>query len=265
MSCKFISTKNELITVCFFFSPASSLYLLDQRRPSWIIRMAAPQMSSRASSITAYDIPFGTQTPKNADIFQNTKENDTGDRFGSQQQKNVGTKHGRVIGGTYAVEYEERCSDDMKLGLLERIEGCNLPLTLTKFEYIDNKEYIVLMFADGDKENPYNWSSGRKRFISSLLCMMTLFIGLATTAYSSGINSMVQDLGTSTELGQMGLFCFNMACALAPVYLLLTLFAKQKLTVIALPCTILRTCRTTNRVCRGVRTLLCLFRRPCSR
>ncbi|KAE9363572.1 MFS general substrate transporter [Stipitochalara longipes BDJ] len=85
--------------------------------------------------------------------------------------------------------------------------------------YRNNQEFILLKFVGGDKENPFNWSVARKAFITLLLCLMTLFIGLATTAYSSGIDSMVEDFGVSTELGQLGLFCFNFACALAPLFL----------------------------------------------
>jgi len=52
-----------------------------------------------------------------------------------------------------------------------------------------------------------------------MLNLMTLFIGLATTSYSSGIDSMVTDLHASTEEGELGLFTFNFACALAPMVL----------------------------------------------
>lgn len=48
---------------------------------------------------------------------------------------------------------------------------------------------------------------------------MTLFIGLATTAYSSGINSMTEEFGVSSEIGQLGLFLFNFVCAIAPMVL----------------------------------------------
>jgi hypothetical protein len=41
----------------------------------------------------------------------------------------------------------------------------------------------------------------------------------STTAYSSEIDGMVEGFGVSTELGQLGLFCFNFACALAPLFL----------------------------------------------
>ncbi|KAJ5225033.1 hypothetical protein N7468_006258 [Penicillium chermesinum] len=95
----------------------------------------------------------------------------------------------------------------------------DLPLTVTTPTEYDGQTFLVLDFAPGDKENPFNWSGKYKAFISLLLCLMTLFIGLATTAYSSGISRMVSDLGVSTELGQLGLFCFNFTCALAPLFL----------------------------------------------
>ncbi|KAI1835803.1 hypothetical protein DTO006G1_2007 [Penicillium roqueforti] len=95
----------------------------------------------------------------------------------------------------------------------------DFPLTGTKAIVQGGKQYILIDYTFGDKENPFNWSPWKKALVSGLLCLMTLFIGLATTAYSSGITRMCADLGVSLELGQMGLFTFNMTCALAPLFL----------------------------------------------
>lgn len=81
------------------------------------------------------------------------------------------------------------------------------------------EEFFVLDFRVGDREDPFNWPARRKRFISGIMLMMTLFIGLGTTAYSSGTSRMIKDLHVSSELGQMGLFCFNQTCAVAPLFL----------------------------------------------
>ena len=78
-----------------------------------------------------------------------------------------------------------------------------MPLTLTETTHKDDQVYIIPRFFEGDKENPFNWNKGRKAFISLLLCLMALFIGLATTAYSRGIDRMCADLGVSIELGQL--------------------------------------------------------------
>ncbi|KNC31769.1 hypothetical protein FF38_08276 [Lucilia cuprina] len=48
---------------------------------------------------------------------------------------------------------------------------------------------------------------------------MTLFVGLGTTAYNSGTAKMIQDLHSVNEIAQLGLFTFNQACAIAPLFL----------------------------------------------
>ncbi|TVY44564.1 putative MFS-type transporter [Lachnellula subtilissima] len=136
----------------------------------------------------------------------------------NQEEHSEKGNKGRIAGGSFLQSLHESDSDSHEGETLKEVDF-DLPLTLTELVHQDGQEYILLKFADGDKENPFNWSSARKSFITLLLCLMTLFIGLATTSYSSGIDSMCDDLGVSSELGQLGLFCFNMACALAPLFL----------------------------------------------
>ncbi|KAL2813321.1 major facilitator superfamily domain-containing protein [Aspergillus cavernicola] len=127
---------------------------------------------------------------------------------------------GWILGGKYCSDQgvlESRTSD-----LGPPIElSFDLPPTSTEFIRREdcNDEIIALDFFDDDSEDPFNWPKAKKAFISLLLCLMTLFVGLATTAYSSGISSMTSDFGVSNELGQLGLFTFNFACALAPLFL----------------------------------------------
>jgi MFS family permease len=123
---------------------------------------------------------------------------------------------GRVAGGSHINEEIEDIDSDC--GPIKQVE-CDMPLTLTEMVKHNDKEYIVLSFATGDKKNPFNWNPWYKRSITTMLNLMTLFIGLATTAYSSGINSMCAEFGVPTILGQLGLFTFNIACAIAPMVL----------------------------------------------
>jgi MFS family permease len=134
-------------------------------------------------------------------------------------------QYGRIIGGKYIEQYEadeaadNEFSADNELAPLMKLPDVDIPLTLTEKVIENDKEYIVLLFAHGDKENPFNWSPAYKMLITTILNLMTLFIGLATTAYSSGINSMAEDLNSTAFIGQFGLFAFNFACALAPLFL----------------------------------------------
>lgn len=124
---------------------------------------------------------------------------------------------GRIVGGKHNVD-EAISGINTDHGPLTEVD-IDIPLTLTERQTVNGQEYIVLTFADHDKENPFNWNAWYKRSITTMLNLMTLFIGLATTAYSSGIDSMVEEFGVSTELGQLGLFTFNFACAIAPMML----------------------------------------------
>ncbi|PKX91208.1 MFS transporter [Aspergillus novofumigatus IBT 16806] len=127
-------------------------------------------------------------------------------------------QRGHVAGGKYLQELYDDHAFAPNDGPIQKVD-VDMPLTLTETIYHNGNQYIVLNFAEGDKENPFNWSAKRKAFISLLLCLMTLFIGLATTAYSSGISRMTAEFGVSSELGQLGLFTFNFTCALAPLFL----------------------------------------------
>jgi MFS family permease len=149
-----------------------------------------------------------------------TKEESLSDLPETKQEENKNPKcrKGRLAGGSYLQDLHVSDSDSMDEGPLTEV-GVDTPLTLWEIQNKDDQEYIVLKFTDDDKQNPFNWSTGRKAWITLLLCLMTLFIALATTAYSSGIDSMVADFGVSTELGQLGLFRFNFACAIAPFFL----------------------------------------------
>ena len=136
--------------------------------------------------------------PVSASHNENVPSPDTTPTHGTHTTK------GLIVGGKYRDELSEEQTHHYDSSLLQEVD-VDLPLTATKPVQHDGQEFIVLDFVDGDKENPFNWSSGRKAFISTQLCLMTLFIGLATTAYSSGIGGMAKDLGTTELIGKLGL------------------------------------------------------------
>lgn len=151
-------------------------------------------------------------TPDVGSVMDHTHDAVTNEKQGPGGNPRLG----RIVGGKYVDPSNEQT--DPEVGDIMTVD-IDMPLTLTELVEHEGKEYIILEFATGDKENPYNWSPRYKKFVTGMLCLMTLFIGLATTAYSSGISSMVKELNTSTEMGQLGLFTFNFACAIAPMVL----------------------------------------------
>lgn len=133
----------------------------------------------------------------------------------SSKERETDASKGYIVGGSHVGKEDNPSTGDYPV----RQVDFDFPLTKFKKVVDQGHEYIVLDFVEGDRENPFNWPSKKKTYMSLILLAQTLFIGLGTTAYSSGINRMVKDLHRSTELGQLGLFCFNFACALAPLFL----------------------------------------------
>ncbi|KAJ5982712.1 hypothetical protein N7451_012812 [Penicillium sp. IBT 35674x] len=138
----------------------------------------------------------------------------------SKDARQNGQTRSWIVGGKFREETEKLATHTSERGEAEEV-AFDFPPTAINPRHMEktNEDVFELTFLDGDPENPFNWSVTKKSFISVLLCLMTLFVGLATTAYSSGIDNMTADLSVSTELGQLGLFTFNFACALAPLFL----------------------------------------------
>lgn len=166
---------------------------------------------SRADAQEEKDENTQPLTPKDASAttIPETKQDENRTKAGAK---------GRIGGGSFLKDLSGSDSDNPDADFLKEVD-IDMPLTLTEITHKGGQEYILLKFADKDKQDPFNWRTGRKAWITLLLCLMTLFVGLATTAYSSGIDRMCSDLGVSAELGQLGLFCFNFACAIAPLFL----------------------------------------------
>lgn len=80
---------------------------------------------------------------------------------------------------------------------------------------------IILVTWDGedDPENPLNWPQAKKNMMTAMLCVMCLFIGLATAGYASGLQEMTREFQVSAEVGQVGLFLFNAAFSIVPLFL----------------------------------------------
>ncbi|KAK4703431.1 hypothetical protein P7C70_g2788, partial [Phenoliferia sp. Uapishka_3] len=78
---------------------------------------------------------------------------------------------------------------------------------------------ILVDWAEDDPDNPLNWPKWKKWLMTDLLCLMTLFIGLATSGYSVGISEMCKEFGVNNEVGEVGMFVFNAAFAIVPLVL----------------------------------------------
>ncbi|GAA5921703.1 hypothetical protein JCM1841_007096 [Sporobolomyces salmonicolor] len=103
---------------------------------------------------------------------------------------------------------------------------------------LDQSKIQLIHFDEGDPENPLNWPNSRKWFITFLLCMMTCFIGLSSTGYANGIGKMSEEFGVINVVGQVPMFTFNAACAIAPLFLapLCELVGRREVYISAYAC-----------------------------
>lgn len=143
---------------------------------------------------------------------------DTTENVAPDGEKEQILQEGWVCGGSFLDALKQDEARSQLDGPLTEVE-IDMPLTRCVHLRHGEQDLIELKFAPDDRENPFKWNKWRRAFICTLLNLMTLFIGLATTAYSSGIPEMVKDLHCSTEMGQLGLFAFNQMCAVAPLFL----------------------------------------------
>lgn len=183
-----------------------------------------PSRSNSAWSSITKATPGPSRTPSTwtrAEKEPYTPESQTPENRSATQREKVEFGLGRVVGGKHAKDIdsnEDGRHSHHDHGPITEVD-IDMPLTLTELVHVDDKEYIVLRFAKGDPENPFNWNPWYKRSVTTMLNLMTLFIGLATTAYSSGITKMTEEFGVSNIIGQLGLFLFNFVCAIAPLVL----------------------------------------------
>jgi hypothetical protein len=96
--------------------------------------MAWTQPPSRSNS--AWSIP------------QTTKANTPAD--GMSENEKDAERYGRIVGGKHVEEHAENDAD-ADWGIVKQIEGLDIPLTLTEMVHENDKDYIVLKFATGDR------------------------------------------------------------------------------------------------------------------
>ncbi|GAA5993311.1 hypothetical protein JCM11641_001452, partial [Rhodosporidiobolus odoratus] len=87
-------------------------------------------------------------------------------------------------------------------GKMEIVEKVPTRMTV---EGEKGREVIWLEFAEGDPENPYNWSQRRKWQTALIGCLFTLAVSFAGTSFAMGTGSLIKDFHCSREVATLGL------------------------------------------------------------
>jgi hypothetical protein len=67
-------------------------------------------------------------------------------------------------------------------------------------------------FEHGDPENPLNFSTPRKWFITILVVTMTILVAAAAGAYAPVMPNLMEEFGVSSEVATLGISLYPLGC-----------------------------------------------------
>lgn len=76
---------------------------------------------------------------------------------------------------------------------------------------------LVSWFGDADPENPQNWSTFKKCFVTFEICLLTTSIYIGSSIYSAGEQSVMATFGVSQVAATLGLTLFVAGYGLGPM------------------------------------------------
>lgn len=76
---------------------------------------------------------------------------------------------------------------------------------------------MVTWFGDNDPENPINWSTSKKVFVTFEICLLTFSVYIGSAIYTAGIQDVVQTFGVSQVKATLGLTLFVAGYGLGPM------------------------------------------------
>lgn len=80
-------------------------------------------------------------------------------------------------------------------------------------------QVLVSWYSDHDPENPQNWSSTKKTWVSTLLFAYTFTAYLGSSIYTASIPGIVDEFGVSQTVASLGLSLYVAAYGIAPMVL----------------------------------------------
>ncbi|KAK8196736.1 GTPase-activating protein, partial [Zalaria obscura] len=77
--------------------------------------------------------------------------------------------------------------------------------------------HLVSWFGDNDPENPMNWSTPKKFFVTFNICLLTTGIYIGSSIYTPGLQTVEQRFGVSQVAGTLGLTLFVAGYGVGPM------------------------------------------------
>ena len=78
-------------------------------------------------------------------------------------------------------------------------------------------DYLLVDWAPNDQQNPRNWSTLKKFFVTFQVCLLTTSVYIGSAIYTAGLEDIVVDFHVSPEKALLGLTLFVLGYALGPM------------------------------------------------
>ncbi|KAG9604030.1 hypothetical protein KCU86_g1752, partial [Aureobasidium melanogenum] len=78
-------------------------------------------------------------------------------------------------------------------------------------------KYKLIEFREDDPDNPQNWSTSKKCFVTFNICFLTSSVYIGSAIYTSGLPFLTQAFGVSTEVITIGLTLYVLGYGLGPM------------------------------------------------
>ncbi|TEY61052.1 hypothetical protein BOTCAL_0175g00030 [Botryotinia calthae] len=137
------------------------------------------------------------EEPEEEDVSEEDKDNDDADQHRDQSQG------GRPSNTTQG-------SDRTRVEIDNTVRTDNGGKNVQIIDWVQMEGVL-------DSENPQNWSSGKKFFVTFLICLLTFSVYIGSAIYSAGIMDVMQQFGVSQVAATAGLTLFVAGYGLGPM------------------------------------------------
>lgn len=79
------------------------------------------------------------------------------------------------------------------------------------------KDFQLVDWTENDRENPRNWSTPKKFFVTFQICLLTTSVYIGSAIYTAGIQGVMAQFDVSEVAALLGLALFVLGYALGPM------------------------------------------------
>ncbi|KAK5100426.1 GTPase-activating protein [Lithohypha guttulata] len=80
------------------------------------------------------------------------------------------------------------------------------------------KDIFLVKFTEQDSENPRNWSTRKRAFVTAVICFYTTSVYIGSSLWSSMVHSVVEEFSVAQVIAQLGTSLFLLGLGIGPMF-----------------------------------------------